>query len=189
MRPFKFLAIAVVLGVSAVLSGCTSDTTVDRAEVERVYQIADAYAADLEARIDALATATPSPEDAAELARLQAEVARIRAEAERIVQTMLASIRDDGSVDVSGAVTPFLPLLPPPWGVAALGASVLLNGFLEWQRRRNRRQAVEIVESIDAARRASPAMREAMGTTAAKDAMHGVVSADTFELIKAVSST
>lgn len=189
MKTFKLLCVSLVLAVSAAMSGCTSDPTVDREQVERVYAIADAHAAELEARIDALSASNPSPEDAAQLARLQAEVARVRKDADLIVQGLLGSIRDDGSIDTAAAVTPILPFLPPPWGVAALGASVLLNGVLEWQRRRNRRQTVEIIESIDAARRANPTLREAMGTTVAKDAMLAVISDDTDRLIKATSST
>lgn len=213
------LAAAVVL---ATAPGCDTGGA-GRAEVERIVADARQTVAAINAEADAAigrleaelerASVTPGA-DPASIAAMRSEVERLRAEvAERSSQVMaaadgaaqavLASIRDDGSVDAVGAVGPLIPFLPAPVGAAVLGVAALGNVVQEVVRRRkeraleaalreagkNRMIAHEVVSSIDAVRERDSAVRAAMAIDENKIAMHRQLSPEAFEFVERVRNT
>lgn len=103
----------------------------------------------------------------ADTAKVDAEIARVdklSADLERVRAVVNKSINPDGTLNGSAIGAAAGAALPPPWNLVALIGAPLLTGAIQQFRLNSvKADADQIVDSVEAMRAASPALKTEMG--------------------------
>lgn len=185
LRKRFLFALAVVgcLSVVAVNPGCVSADQANAlsSAAESSLAQADAQIADASAKLDALkADPTVDPATVAKAEEIVAKANAAKAKLAAALAAFNANRAADGSADVGTAIGTASTFIPPPWNILVASAGGLLAGL--WRSGAIKRAAREIVESIEAVKKANPALADEL----AKEGNIAILNAGQGDLAKRI---
>lgn len=171
------LAVILTASVAVSVPGCVSPDQANAisAEAQVAVNQAEGQVAQARAELEALkADPTVDPKSIQKAEEIVAKAEAARQRIQKAIDAFNANRAADGSADVGTAIGTASTFIPPPWNIIVATAGGLFAGL--WRSGAIKRAAREIAESIEAVKKANPALADELakeGNVAILDAGQG----------------